>query len=220
MIPCYPWGNRYRKWSYLPRLPNCELNLPWVHALESWPVQGQGLPENLWQGRWRKEHCSLLFRCGQWQGLCLMQSAPEWSQDTGTEPWRRLWGPGSSCAWRWPYLWLVQLPESKISLWGPEIFWARSWLIKGTDSPHPSPRTYFGGDSVSLVLLDISFSGFFTLPSFLGWKNDLEEQRVGCGKVNDNRTNNPANTHHIPQLPMPVPVPGRNRRLQTTPLDQ
>lgn len=31
----------------------------------------------------------------------------------------------------------------------------------------------FGGDSVSLMLLEVSFSGFFTLPSFLGWKNDL-----------------------------------------------
>lgn len=39
---------------------------------------------------------------------------------------------------------------------------------KGTNSPRPRPITYFGGGSVSLMLLEVSFSGFFTLPSFLG----------------------------------------------------
>ena len=29
------------------------------------------------------------------------------------------------------------------------------------------------------MLLAVSFSGFFALPSFLGWKNDLEEQKKG-----------------------------------------
>lgn len=43
--------------------------------------------------------------------------------------------------------------------------------------PCPGPLTYFGGGSFSLMLLAVSFSGFFALPSFVGWKNDLEEHK-------------------------------------------
>jgi hypothetical protein len=39
------------------------------------------------------------------------------------------------------------------------------------------PLTYFGGGSISLPLLVISFSTFFTLLSFVGWKNDLEDHK-------------------------------------------
>lgn len=67
----------------------------------------------------------------------------------------------------------LPVTEVKNSLWGPETFLAvtlaakRVLMNKGTNSPHPSPVTYFGGGSVSLMLLGVS-SGFFALPSFLG----------------------------------------------------